>query len=83
MPIYCYELCDGEEPCARCGNGFELHRPLSAPPLEKCPLCRKRVRKVITPFNTPTVMKPVSTTDAKNAGFAVYKKIGSGEYERQ
>ncbi len=83
MPIYAYELCEGEEPCARCGKGFDLHRPVSAPPLECCPLCRKKVRKVISGFYTPSVMKPVSTSEAKNAGFSVYRKIGTGEYERQ
>lgn len=83
MPIYSYELCDSEEPCIRCGQGFELLRPVSAPPLEHCPLCRKKVRKVVSGFHTPTVTKPVSTTEAKDAGFAVYRKVGTGEYERQ
>lgn len=78
MPIYEYELCEGD--CKACGGRFQLNRPASRPPLEDCPLCRKPVRKIISTFNTP---KTVSTTDAKKAGFTVFKKVGKGEYERQ
>lgn len=81
MPIYEYELCDGE--CKLCGGTFTLRRPVTAPPLEKCPLCKKAVRKVISGFNTPSITKPVSISDAKKAGFTVLKRLGKGEYERQ
>jgi hypothetical protein len=60
-----------------------LRRPLTAPPLEKCPLCKKAVRKVISGFNTPKLLKPLSITDAKKAGFTVLKRVSKGEYERQ
>ena len=62
---------------SRCG------RPVSAPELKKCPACKKPVRKIISPFNTPTKLKPLSITDAKKAGFTVLKRLGKGEYERQ
>lgn len=81
MPFYEYELCEGD--CNICGGKFTLHRPLSAAELKKCPLCKKPVRKVISAFNTPTKLKPVSFSDAKKAGFTVLKKVGKGEYERQ
>ena len=81
MPIYEYEPCSGD--CRICKKGFTLSRPLSAPPLEKCPLCRAPVRKLISTFSTPNILKPLSTAQAKNAGFKVYKKVGKGEYERQ
>jgi putative FmdB family regulatory protein len=81
MPLYEYELCEGS--CAVCGGRFTLRRPLNAPPLTKCPACKKPVRKVISPFNTPKILKPVSITDAKKAGFTVLKRLGKGEYERQ
>ena len=54
-----------------------------AKPLEKCPACKRPVRKIISGFSTPTHLKPLSITDAKKAGFTVYKKLGKGEYERQ
>jgi putative FmdB family regulatory protein len=81
MPLYEYELREGS--CVACGGRFTLRRPLSAKPLTHCPACKKPVRKVISPFSTPTVTRPVSVSDAKQAGFTVLKKTGRGEYERQ
>ncbi|MGE3308877.1 MAG: FmdB family zinc ribbon protein [Limisphaerales bacterium] len=81
MPLYEYELCEGS--CAACGGKFTLRRPLSAKPLTHCPACKKPVRKVFSAFNTPTITKPVSVSDAKKAGFTVLKRLGKGEYERQ
>ena len=81
MPLYEYELCDGD--CVVCGGTFTLRRPLSAPPLTQCPACRRPVRKMISMVNTPTKLKPLSVSDAKKAGFTVLKRISKGEYERQ
>jgi putative FmdB family regulatory protein len=81
MPIYEYELCEGE--CKACGGSFTLNRPLSAKPLMNCPACKKPVRKIISGFTTPTKLKPLSIVDAKKAGFTVLKRINKGEYERQ
>jgi putative FmdB family regulatory protein len=81
MPLYEYELCEGD--CRVCGGKFTLQRPLSAPALTKCPACKKPVRKIISSFSTPHKLKPLSISDAKNAGFTVLKKIKKGEYERQ
>ena len=78
MPFYEYELCEGD--CKVCGGKFTLNRPLSAKPLTNCPACKKPVRKILSTFNSPT---RVSISDAKKAGFTVYKKSGKGEYERQ
>ena len=64
MPLYEYELCDGN--CAT-----------------QCPACRNPVRKLISGFNTPSLTKPVSISDAKKAGFTVLKRVSKGEYERQ
>ena len=81
MPIYEYELKEGD--CRVCGGRFTLRRPLSAPPLVECPLCRKPVRKRISTFNSPVKLKPLSVSDAKSAGFTVLKRTGKGEYEKQ
>ena len=81
MPLYEYELCDGT--CVVCGGRFTLRRPVSAKPLTECPACKKPVRRVFSSFNTPKIMKPVSISDAKKAGFTVLKKVGRGEYEKQ
>jgi putative FmdB family regulatory protein len=82
MPLYEYELENGED-CKVCGGNFTLRRPLTAKPLTNCPLCKKAVKKLISGFNTPTITKPVSISDAKKAGFTVLKKTSKGEYERQ
>ncbi len=78
MPLYEYELCEGN--CSICGGKFTLRRLLSAPPLTKCPLCKKPVRRVWSTFNAP---KTLSISDAKKAGFTVLKRVSKGEYERQ
>ena len=80
MPIYEYEPCSE---CRICKGGFSLNRPISAPPLQNCPLCRKAVKKLISGFSTPKILKPLSVTDAKSAGFSVWHKVGKGEYEKQ
>ncbi|PYI87057.1 MAG: FmdB family transcriptional regulator [Verrucomicrobia bacterium] len=81
MPFYEYELCQGT--CNVCGGRFMLRRPVKAPELTKCPACKKSVRKIISSFNTPVKLKPLSVSDAKQAGFTVLKRAGKGEYERQ
>ena len=81
MPIYEYELCEGD--CKICSGRFTLNRPVNREALEKCPLCKKAVRKVISTFNTPTASKPLSVSDAKKAGFTVLKRVGEGEFEKQ
>lgn len=81
MPYYEYELCEGD--CKICGGRFTLRRPVSAAALSKCPLCKKPVRKIISQFTSPQKLKPLSISDAKKAGFTIYKKLGKGEYERQ
>lgn len=81
MPFYEYELSEGD--CKMCGGRFTLFRPLSAKALTKCPLCKKPVRKLISTFHSPTILKPLSISEAKQKGFTVLKRVGKGEYERQ
>jgi len=82
MPLYEYECSEGKG-CAVCAKRFTLRRPVSAPPLTRCPICKGLVRKIISAVNSPKIMKPVSISDAKKAGFTVLKRLGKGEYERQ
>lgn len=60
-----------------------MRRPISAPELKVCPSCRRPVRKLISSFNSPLKLKPLSISDAKKAGFTVLKRLGKGEYEKQ
>lgn len=82
MPIYEYEVAE-EGGCKVCGGRFELRRPVERPELTACPLCKKAVRRVISLPNTPRVLKPLSVSDAKKAGFTVFEKKEKGVYERQ
>ncbi|MDB6077469.1 MAG: regulatory protein FmdB family [Akkermansiaceae bacterium] len=85
MPIYEYLSESPEDPersCRVCRQGFEIRRPIDRVPLEKCPLCRHPVRKVISKVNTPKITKPLSVSDAKAAGFTVLQKRDQGTYEK-
>ena len=44
---------------------------------------QKAGAQIICTFNSPVKLKPFSVSDAKKAGFAVLKRLGKGEYERQ
>lgn len=80
MPIYEYECVEGD--CKVCGGTFELRRPVDWKPLENCPLCRKKVRKVIGQVHSPKLLKPVSISDAKKAGFTILERRDRGVYEK-
>ncbi len=82
MPIYEYIAIDPEKGCRTCARGFELMRPVDRAPLEKCPLCRNAVKKLITRVNSPKITKPLSVSDAKSAGFTVLKRRDKGVYEK-
>jgi putative FmdB family regulatory protein len=81
MPVYEYEVTEGD--CRVCHGRLTLRRPADAPELTRCPLCKKAVRKLVSAFNTPVATRAPSVSEAKNAGFKIYKKTGTGEYERQ
>jgi putative FmdB family regulatory protein len=81
MPIYEYEVDGGH--CAICKGRFELMRPLSAPPLTNCPVCRKPVHKLVSRVSAPDVAKGFSASDAKAAGFTVLKRRDKGVYEKE
>jgi putative FmdB family regulatory protein len=85
MPIYEYVSeapDDPESSCRICARGFELRRPVDRAPLERCPLCKHPVKKVISRVNTPKVAKPFSVSDAKSAGFTVLERRDQGVYEK-
>jgi putative FmdB family regulatory protein len=80
VPIYEYEITEGD--CRVCGGRFELRRPQERPPLTRCPLCRKPVRKMISSVSVPKLLRPFSVTDANRAGFSVLEKREKGLYEK-
>ena len=81
MPIRPYEPL--QVPCRLCGAGFDVLQPADAPPLSECPRCGQAVRpRTVASVNTPHVLKPLSVSAAKNAGFTVLKRTPGGEYEK-
>ena len=85
MPIYEYVSESPEQPgksCRVCSRGFELRRPVDREALACCPLCKNPVTKVSSKVNTPRILKPLSVTDAKKAGFTVLEKRDQGVYEK-
>jgi len=82
MPLYEYEVADGTE-CKTCGGSFELRRSLGRPELTACPVCKKPVKRVMSVVTSPRILKPLSISDAKKAGFTVLKKRDTGVYERE
>lgn len=86
MPLYEYISQHADDPkrsCRICARGFELRRPVDRAPLERCPLCKHPVKKLISRINTPKITKPLSISDAKKAGFTVLEKRDEGVYEKQ
>lgn len=83
MPIYEYVAADPEDCCPACRRGFEIRRPISRPPLETCPVCKKPVKKLLSKgVTSPQISKPLSVSDAKKAGFTVLEKRDEGTYEK-
>jgi putative FmdB family regulatory protein len=85
MPIYEYVSAapdDAGHSCRVCARGFELRRPADRSPLQACPLCKHPVKKVMSRIHTPTLTKPLSVSDAKQAGFTILERRDQGVYEK-
>ncbi|HEY0944035.1 MAG TPA: FmdB family zinc ribbon protein [Opitutaceae bacterium] len=82
MPVYRY--CPLNAPCKLCGEGFEHRQAADVPDLTSCPTCGQAVaRKGVHAITTPKLLAPPSVSQARNAGFTVLKRTGSGDYEKQ
>lgn len=82
MPIYEYQSEHPEESCSVCAKGFELQRSIGREALERCPLCRRPVKKLISRVNTKVATKEYSDSEAKSAGFNVLQKNCDGGYDK-
>jgi predicted nucleic acid-binding Zn ribbon protein len=85
MPIYEYQSENPDDPdrnCSICAKGFELQRPIEREALEKCPLCRRPVCKLVSRVNTKVATKEYSDSEAKSAGFHVLQKNCDGGYDK-
>ncbi len=48
MPIYEYVAEDADSGCPECGHGFEVLQKVGESPVETCPRCRARVKRVLS-----------------------------------
>lgn len=61
MPIYGYE-------CTECGHQLEVLQSVSEPPLQVCPECSGRLRKLLYPVGVIFKGSGFYTTDYKSSG---------------
>lgn len=75
MPIYEYEHL--ETACAL-GRVFEQRQSMTEPPLERCPVCGRSVRKQISRIN---VSSPKTNGELRDMGFTKLVRRDDGVYE--
>lgn len=73
--IYEYEHVD--TPCDR-GRVFEVTQSLAEKPLEACPACRGRIRKLISLVG---IRAPKTDSELRDLGFTKLVKRDDGVYE--
>ncbi|HOP21451.1 MAG TPA: zinc ribbon domain-containing protein [Gammaproteobacteria bacterium] len=82
MPFYTYQNAT-EESCEYCRLGFEVLQRLNAEPVQLCPECGNKVKKVISVPNVTMGTKHLTTDKkAEEKGFTKYKRAGKGVYEK-
>ena len=61
MPVYEYA-------CTRCGERTEARQSFSDPPLEECPICGGKLRKLYSPVGIVFKGSGFYSTDARKSG---------------
>jgi hypothetical protein len=81
VPLYRYRVT--RPPCRLCGEGFECLQAAQEPALTECPKCGLGVaRATDTDAFVPRLLKPLSGSAAKNAGFSIFRRTSDGNLER-
>ncbi len=81
MPIYEYELLEFEAQCPMCPGRFEALQEVSDAPLEHCPSCGYRVRRVVSRVSVSSRSKATAAKAAQR-GMTTWKKTGEGRWEK-
>jgi len=74
MPIYEYEALNTNDGCKKCRTRFEAIQGIDEKPMDKCPQCGQKLRKLISQCRAAIV-------EISDEHVVVEKKLG--EYERQ
>jgi len=82
MPLQRFRPVSGR--CKLCRGEVELQIKSSAPQPEECPKCGQAIEPCPNlPAPVAKILKKPGASDAKAAGFQIYKRLGKGEYEKQ
>lgn len=80
MPIRRY-IASKPGRCPLCKEGFDhVHQ---GDDLIECPRCGAQVQSVQSGVNSPRILRPIGTVEAKDAGFVVMERNKHGLYEKQ
>ena len=85
-PVYCYQHAE-KTACDLCRKGFEVRQKLTDTPLQACPECGAKLKKIITKVNVHTGLTSggghtLSEKNITQQGFTQYRKVGPGQYEK-
>ncbi|MGK0240351.1 MAG: hypothetical protein ACI92G_003837 [Candidatus Pelagisphaera sp.] len=82
MPLQRFRPTSGR--CKLCKGEVEISINSSDPLPEECPKCGQAIEHCPN-LSAPVakILKTPSPSNAKAAGFQVYKRLGKGEYEKQ
>jgi putative FmdB family regulatory protein len=79
MPIYEYIPLAGKG-CDYCLNGFDQLQKISADPLQHCPRCGAKIRRIISAPSLPKSGPSLEPSNLEKHGFTQYRKSSKGEY---
>lgn len=85
MPRYEYQCTDPRRACDLCRGRFEVHQPMSAPPLASCPQCGTQVERVISLCavgTQPSERAMLSDKNLKEKGFTKLVNEGEGRFRK-
>ena len=82
MPLQRFRPTSGR--CKLCHGEVELAIGSKEPIPSDCPKCGQAIERCPN-LSAPVakILKKPSASEAKAAGFQVYKRLGKGEYEKQ
>ena len=83
MPTYEYITDDEKRGCSACRKGFEVRQSMKDEPLDVCPRCGGKVRRVIGAANIATKWRKkslLSDSNLKRQGFTKLTNEGGGKF---
>ena len=78
MPIYQYK--SEKKGCKTCTSGLEIMQSMKDKPLQKCPQCGTKVKKI--PSRVSGFVPLLSNSSLRDKGFTKLVKRDTGTYEK-